>query len=140
MAEILEFPAYKTRISHHCVSIWCSFTLPTQDDLFGDAEDSDDDPLLDTDRSMSGMNRVQRGVDSVVDVMKDNIGKVLDRGDRLEQIEERSEGLMEGAEAFRSGSNRVRRQMWWQKIRLQFLIGGVVAVFVLFFIVWCFVL
>ena len=34
--------------------------------------------------------RVQRQVDEVIDVMKDNVDKVLDRGEKLEDLQEKS--------------------------------------------------
>ena len=36
------------------------------------------------------LNSVQRQVDEVVEIMHDNIGKVLDRGERLEDLQEKS--------------------------------------------------
>ena len=35
-------------------------------------------------------SRLQGQVDEVVDVMQDNIGKVMDRGERLEELHDKS--------------------------------------------------
>ncbi len=43
--------------------------------------------LPDQQRSFS---RLQKQVDEVVDVMQDNIGKVMDRGDKLEDLHDKS--------------------------------------------------
>lgn len=67
---------------------------------------------------MSKTERVQRDLDTVVDVMKSNIGKVIERQEKLEDIEERSEVLLEGATAFRTGARRVQRKYWWQHIKV----------------------
>ena len=39
------------------------------------------------------LDRLQGQVHEVVDVMRDNIGKVMDRGDRLEDLQDKSGGL-----------------------------------------------
>ncbi len=33
---------------------------------------------------------MQKEVDSVIDVMRDNVGKVLDRGNKIEDLEDKS--------------------------------------------------
>ena len=38
----------------------------------------------------AAMYRLQSQVHEVVDVMKDNIGKVMDRGDRLDDLHDKS--------------------------------------------------
>ena len=39
---------------------------------------------------MLSLTRVQGQVDEVIDVMQDNIGKVMDRGQRLEDLQDKS--------------------------------------------------
>lgn len=41
-------------------------------------------------------HRVQNQVTEVIDVMKDNIGKVLDRGEKLSELESKSGKLIIG--------------------------------------------
>jgi hypothetical protein len=43
----------------------------------------------------------------------------------------RTETLLEGASAFRTGARRVQRKMWWQNVRLKVLIGLVALLLVL---------
>jgi hypothetical protein len=43
-----------------------------------------------------GHYRLQGQVDEVIDVMKDNVGKVLERGDRLEDLQDKS-GLFQAS-------------------------------------------
>ena len=66
-----------------------------QRSLIDNEDDSDDEPLFGEDDrqaadGMHSIDRVKQEVDTVVDVMRDNIGKVLERGERLENINERS--------------------------------------------------
>ena len=39
----------------------------------------------------------KKQVDDVMDIMRDNLGKVLDRDDKLASLEDKSETLMVGA-------------------------------------------
>ncbi|MCL4137062.1 UNVERIFIED_CONTAM: hypothetical protein GTU68_019192 [Idotea baltica] len=53
----------------------------------------------------------------VTDVMRDNVGRLLDRGDRLDALNESSEGLSATSDLFRSSSTKMRRKFWWQEAR-----------------------
>lgn len=50
----------------------------------------------------------------VKDVMIENIEKVLDRGERLDLLVDKTEALQGEAWAFRREAKRARRVMWWQ--------------------------
>ena len=63
----------------------------------------------------------------MVGIMRDNIGKVLDRGDKLGDLEDKSENLMEGAQAFRRGAKKLSWNTWCQSLRSYFIVGGIVA-------------
>ncbi|XP_071517577.1 vesicle-associated membrane protein 4-like [Panulirus ornatus] len=73
--------------------------------------------------------RVQ--IAEVTDVMRDNVGRLLERGDQLDNLQDRSEGLATTSDQFRSSATRLRRNMWWQNTRAKLCIGGVVAVILL---------
>jgi len=56
-------------------------------------------------------------IDDTVGVMRDNINKVSQRGERLDALQNKTDNLAESAQGFRRGANRVRKQMWW-KVRI----------------------
>lgn len=59
--------------------------------------------------------------------MRGNITKVADRGERLDTLQDKTEGLAVSAEGFRRGANRVRKQMWWKDMKMRMcLIAGVI--------------
>lgn len=58
-------------------------------------------------------------IDDTVGVMRDNINKVSQRGERLDSLQDKTDNLAVSAQGFRRGANRVRKQMWW-KVTLQF--------------------
>lgn len=62
--------------------------------------------------------------------MSENINKILDRGQKLDTLEGRSENLATNSDMFRTSSRRVARKMWWQNARVNLFIGLIVAVVV----------
>lgn len=82
-------------------------------------------PTLST---MSKANTVQREVDEVVGVMQNNIQKVMDRGEKLDTLQNKSEDLQNSSLQFKRGANQVRKEMWWKDMKLKLIIGGIVAV------------
>lgn len=85
-------------------SCYLSDTAPeARESLLGDYSDHEDD----NNNGGGGddqLKRAQEQVNDVVGIMRDNIEKVLDRGDKLGDLEDKSENLMEGAQAFRRGT------------------------------------
>eukprot|EP01137_Pigoraptor_chileana_P002074 Opistho-2@2217 len=71
--------------------------------------------------------RVKAEVTEVVGIMKQNIGKVLDRGEKLENLEEKSENLQEGAAKFRRGANTLKKRMWWANMKLRLIVFAIIA-------------
>ncbi|OWA53268.1 hypothetical protein BV898_17701 [Hypsibius exemplaris] len=69
---------------------------------------------------------VQQQVHGVMQVMQDNINRILERGDRLDDLESRSDNLNVNADHFRRGATQVRRRMWWQNCRMKIIITIVV--------------
>ncbi|KAK1329223.1 hypothetical protein QTO34_011403 [Cnephaeus nilssonii] len=60
------------------------------------------------------IKHVQNQVDEVIDVMQENITKVIERGERLDELQDKSESLSDNATAFSNRSKQLRRQMWWR--------------------------
>ncbi|KAI9597585.1 synaptobrevin [Syncephalis fuscata] len=79
----------------------------------------------------SKAKHVQRQVNEVVGIMQENIDKVMERGERAEDIHNKTEELERGANQFRSGANRVRRRMWWKDMKLKLIIAAIVVVIIL---------
>lgn len=64
-----------------------------------------------------GTNRaaaIQSQIDETVGVMRDNIQKVNERGENLNDLQGKTDNLAVSAQGFRRGANRVRKQMWWK--------------------------
>jgi hypothetical protein len=65
--------------------------------------------------------------------------QVLQRGERLEVLVDRTEALSMNAEAFRNQGRTLRRQMWWNNLKVKILIAFLVLVLaVVIFLLACF--
>ncbi|XP_031641780.1 vesicle-associated membrane protein 4-like isoform X2 [Oncorhynchus kisutch] len=64
------------------------------------------------------IRQVQSQVDEVIDVMQENISKVIDRGERLEDLQDKSESLSDNASAFSTRAKQLHRRMWWRDMKV----------------------
>ena len=65
--------------------------------------------------------------------MKKNLESVAQRGEHIDQLQDKSENLNQSAQGFRRGANRVRKQMWWKnmKMRIWILVGIIVLLLII---------
>lgn len=92
-----------------------------------DAHDDDDD-----DEKLREANEKLRDVRAV---MVDNISRVIDRGEKLENVLDKSDALQATAHTFKRASNRLRRRMWWGNVKMWCAVVSVaaLALIVIFF-------
>jgi vesicle-associated membrane protein 7 len=80
------------------------------------------DPKSDT------LSRVRGEVGELRDVMVDNIERVLERGERLELLVQRTDDFAERTVVFKRGAATLRRQAWWRNMRTNACVAGMVVV------------
>ncbi|CAI8009452.1 Vesicle-associated membrane protein 4 [Geodia barretti] len=83
-----------------------------------------------TEHGNEKIKQVQRQVQGVMGVMKDNISKVLERGEKLTDLQDKSEELVGSATTFRVTSRRMARKAWWQQFRIKLFIVALVLILV----------
>ncbi|KAI2627208.1 synaptobrevin-domain-containing protein [Xylaria nigripes] len=76
---------------------------------------------------------LQAQIDDTVGVMRENINKVSQRGERLDALQDKTDNLAVSAQGFRRGANRVRKQMWWKdmKMRMCIIIGIIILLVII---------
>ncbi|KAH9834319.1 putative synaptobrevin family protein [Teratosphaeria destructans] len=77
---------------------------------------------------------VQRDIDNVRGIMTQNIEQVLERGERIDILVDKTDRLGGSARDFRVRSRGLRRKMWWKNVRLMVLLA-VVIVFLVYLLV-----
>ncbi|KAF3788818.1 Vesicle-associated membrane protein 727 [Nymphaea thermarum] len=83
---------------------------------------------------MSKLSKLKAQITEVKGIMMDNIEKVLDRGEKIELLVDKTESLQFQADNFQRQGRQLRRRMWLQNLRLKLIVGGSVIAFIL--IVW----
>jgi len=66
--------------------------------------------------------KVQEEISQVKDVMIKNIDKVLERGEKIELLVDRTEVLDQHAFKFKKSSTKLKNTMWWKNMKLCILI------------------
>lgn len=83
--------------------------------------------------SQSRTAQLQAEIDDTVGIMRDNINKVAERGERLTSIEDKADNLAVSAQGFKRGANRVRKQMWWKDLKMRMCL--VLAIIILLVVI-----
>lgn len=63
-------------------------------------------------------------------VMVNNIARVIDRGERLDDVLVKSDSLASTAQLFKRTATRLRNRMWWQNVKMWIALGAVLLVVV----------
>ncbi|KAK6361123.1 Vesicle membrane receptor protein (v-SNARE) [Orbilia blumenaviensis] len=74
--------------------------------------------------------QIQAQIDDTIGIMRDNINKTTERGQNLNQLQNKTNDLADSAQGFRRGANRVRKQMWWKdmKMRMCLVLGIIILI------------
>lgn len=79
----------------------------------------------------SALATVQAQVEEVKGVMSQNIERVLQRGDKLEDLMDKAEDLEAGAATFQKTSKKIRKRYWWRSTKMTIILVCVIFVLIL---------
>ena len=80
------------------------------------------------------LSNARKEIDSVKDIMTENIERVLERGERIDLLVDKTDKLGGSARDFRVRSRGLRRQMWWKNVRIMVLLCVVVVFLIYLFV------
>ena len=72
------------------------------------------------------ITNTQHEIDNVRGIMTENIERVLERGERIDLLVDKTDRLGVGAHDFRVRSRGLKRRMWWKNMKLMVLLVVVV--------------
>jgi len=78
----------------------------------------------------------QAQVDEVVGIMRVNVDKVLERDQKLSELDNRADALQQGASQFEQQAGRLKRKMWWKNIKMMIIMGVIGVTLLIIIIVW----
>ena len=86
----------------------------------------------DADRSIDNIGAVKSQIEDVKNVMVQNIENVLERGEKIELLVDKTDRLNQQAFRFESSSRSLHRAMYWRKMKCYAIIA-VVSILVIYF-------
>ncbi|XP_058833144.1 vesicle-associated membrane protein 2-like isoform X1 [Topomyia yanbarensis] len=69
------------------------------------------------------LQQTQAQVDEVVDIMKTNVEKVLERDQKLSELDDRADALQQGASQFEQQAGKLKRKFWLQNLKMMIIMG-----------------
>lgn len=55
----------------------------------------------------------------VVDIMRVNVDKVLERDQKLSELDDRADALQAGASQFETSAAKLKRKYWWKNLKVK---------------------
>lgn len=86
-----------------------------------------------SDPAADNFGRLRGQINEVKDIMVQNIEKVLERGEKIDLLVDKTEALQSSANKFKKSAKRVSDTMWWKNCKMKILIV-VLVLAVLYFI------
>ena len=76
-------------------------------------------------------------MDEVVGIMRNNVEKVLERDQKLNELDEKADALQDGASQFEKSAGKLKNKFWMENLKT-IIACAVVGLFVLGLIYWKF--
>ncbi|OIW01268.1 hypothetical protein TanjilG_10429 [Lupinus angustifolius] len=86
---------------------------------------------VDHPEEINKLAKVKAQVSEVKGVMMENIEKVLDRGEKIELLVDKTENLHSQAQDFRQQGTKIRRKMWFQNMKIKLIVLGIIIALIL---------
>ncbi|KFO26060.1 Vesicle-associated membrane protein 3, partial [Fukomys damarensis] len=64
------------------------------------------------------LQQTQNQVEEVVDIMRVNVDKVLERDQKLSELDDRADALQAGASQFETSAAKLKRKYWWKNCKV----------------------
>jgi len=81
------------------------------------------------------LQQTQAQVDEVVDVMRTNVDKVLERDQKLSELDDRADALQQGASQFETQAAKLKRKYWWKNCKMWAILITVILAIIIIIIV-----
>jgi len=84
-------------------------------------------------RDPDRISSLREEVDQVKDIMVANIDSIVERGEKLDLLVDKSDALSNNAVSFKTTSRNLQRAMWWKNIKMS--VGVAVAIIVIIYFI-----
>ncbi|KAL3876456.1 hypothetical protein ACJMK2_034301 [Sinanodonta woodiana] len=73
---------------------------------------------------------LQSQVDEVKGVMTQNIEKVIERGERLDDLLDKTDELQAQSSTFQKTANKIKKKYWWKNLKMKIIIAIVIFIII----------
>uniref|UniRef100_A0A3B4T5L6 Vesicle associated membrane protein 3 n=1 Tax=Seriola dumerili TaxID=41447 RepID=A0A3B4T5L6_SERDU len=80
------------------------------------------------------LQQTQAQVDEVVDIMRVNVDKVLERDQKLSELDDRADALQAGASQFETSAAKLKRKYWWKNCKMWAILIAVILIIIVIII------
>ncbi|KAI4826840.1 hypothetical protein KUCAC02_030271, partial [Chaenocephalus aceratus] len=80
------------------------------------------------------LQQTQAQVDEVVDIMRVNVDKVLERDQKLSELDDRADALQAGASQFETSAAKLKRKYWWKNCKMWAILIAVIVIIIIIII------
>lgn len=97
------------------------------------ASGSQNGPQQPQNAASNKLKQTQAQVDEVVGIMRVNVEKVLERDQKLSELDSRADALQHGASQFEQRAGQLKRKQWWANMKMMIIMGiiGVVLLIII---------
>ncbi|CAL1295429.1 unnamed protein product [Larinioides sclopetarius] len=81
--------------------------------------------------SSKRLQQTQAQVDEVVGIMRVNVEKVLERDQKLSELDDRADALQQGASQFEQQAGKLKRKFWWKNCKMIAIMVGIGLIIVI---------
>ena len=74
---------------------------------------------------------VRYNLDDTTAMMRENINRISQRGERLDSLQIKSDNLAVSANGYRRGANELRKKMWRKRMKMWSCLAGGIVVLIL---------
>ncbi|KAJ3231558.1 hypothetical protein HDU78_007629 [Chytriomyces hyalinus] len=78
-------------------------------------------------KSQQKVDALQNQVSEVQDMLNSQISDLAQRGENLEKLQSKTEGLEQSALMFKKGASDVRKAMWWKDMKMKLILGAILS-------------
>ncbi|KAJ4386289.1 Vesicle membrane receptor protein (v-SNARE) [Gnomoniopsis smithogilvyi] len=79
--------------------------------------------------------QIQGSMQTTINTMRNNINMANERGERIDNLQDKTDNLAVSAQGFRRGANRVRKQMWWKDMKMRMCIFAGIIILILIIVI-----
>ncbi|XP_048360696.1 vesicle-associated membrane protein 2-like isoform X2 [Sphaerodactylus townsendi] len=84
------------------------------------------------------LNHAQAEVNQVVDILHDNMTKVIERDVMISSLDDKADSLHESAKMFENSTTALARKYWCQNMKMMIILGVICAIAVIAIAVYFF--